>query len=84
MQTRLEVADNSGAKTVMCIKVLGGIRIGKPSTGHAVLLPPEYIGWIEPTGGNQHRRRPVVAGTPVQEVGMETPPDSETASRGAC
>ncbi len=26
MQTRLEVADNSGAKTVMCIKVLGGTR----------------------------------------------------------
>jgi large subunit ribosomal protein L14 len=26
MQTRLEVADNSGAKSVMCIKVLGGTR----------------------------------------------------------
>jgi large subunit ribosomal protein L14 len=26
MQTRLEVADNSGAKTVMCVKVLGGTR----------------------------------------------------------
>jgi large subunit ribosomal protein L14 len=26
MQTRLEVADNSGAKTVMCIKILGGTR----------------------------------------------------------
>jgi len=26
MQTRLDVADNSGAKTVMCIKVLGGTR----------------------------------------------------------
>lgn len=24
MQTRLEIADNSGAKSVMCIKVLGG------------------------------------------------------------
>ena len=24
MQTRLDVADNSGAKEVMCIKVLGG------------------------------------------------------------
>lgn len=26
MQTRLDVADNSGAKKVMCIKVLGGTR----------------------------------------------------------
>jgi len=26
MQSRLEVADNSGAKSVMCIKVLGGTR----------------------------------------------------------
>ena len=26
MQTRLEVADNSGAKTVQCIKVLGGSK----------------------------------------------------------
>jgi large subunit ribosomal protein L14 len=26
MQTRLDVADNSGAKRVMCIKVLGGSR----------------------------------------------------------
>jgi large subunit ribosomal protein L14 len=26
MQTRLDVADNTGAKTVMCIKVLGGSR----------------------------------------------------------
>ncbi len=25
-QTRLDVADNTGAKTVMCIKVLGGTR----------------------------------------------------------
>ena len=26
MQTRLDVADNTGAKSVMCIKVLGGTR----------------------------------------------------------
>ena len=26
MQTRLQVADNTGAKSVMCIKVLGGTR----------------------------------------------------------
>ena len=26
MQSRLDVADNTGAKSVMCIKVLGGTR----------------------------------------------------------
>ena len=26
MQTRLEVADNTGARNVMCIKVLGGSK----------------------------------------------------------
>ena len=26
MQSRLDVADNTGAKTVMCIKVLGGSK----------------------------------------------------------
>ena len=26
MQSRLEVADNTGARSVMCIKVLGGLK----------------------------------------------------------
>jgi len=29
MQTNLEVADNSGARRVMCIKVLGGSPVGQ-------------------------------------------------------
>ena len=31
MQTRLNVADNTGAKEVMCIKVLGGTRRRTPA-----------------------------------------------------
>ena len=36
MQTRLNVADNTGAKEVMCIKVLGGSRAsrGRPGRRH--------------------------------------------------
>ena len=33
MQTRLDVADNTGAKELYCIKVLGGSR--KPGRGSA-------------------------------------------------
>jgi large subunit ribosomal protein L14 len=37
MQTRLEVADNSGAKTVMCIKVLGGTRKRYAKVGDVIV-----------------------------------------------
>ena len=30
-QTRLKVADNSGAKEIMCIRVLGGSAVTAPS-----------------------------------------------------
>ena len=33
MQSRLDVADNSGAKDVMCIKVLGGSKRRYASIG---------------------------------------------------
>ena len=36
MQTRLDVADNSGAKSVMCIKVLGGTRRKYASLGDVI------------------------------------------------
>ena len=50
MQTMLEVADNTGARRVMCIKVLGGSKrryahIGDV-TNAAVLLNPK----LEPIG----------------------------------
>ena len=38
MQTRLNVADNSGAKEVMCIKVLGGSKRRFASIGDIIIV----------------------------------------------
>ena len=38
MQTRLDVADNSGARSVMCIKVLGGSRRRYASIGDIIVV----------------------------------------------
>ena len=38
MQTRLNVADNSGAKEVMCIKVLGGSKRRFASIGDIIVV----------------------------------------------
>ncbi|MFN7728430.1 MAG: 50S ribosomal protein L14 [Bdellovibrio sp.] len=38
MQTRLNVADNSGAKEVMCIKVLGGSKRRYASIGDVIVV----------------------------------------------
>ena len=38
MQTNLDVADNSGARRVMCIKVLGGSKRKYPSVGDIIVV----------------------------------------------
>lgn len=38
MQTRLEVADNSGARTVQCIKVLGGSKRMTAHLGDVIVV----------------------------------------------
>ena len=38
MQTTLDVADNSGAKRVMCIKVLGGTKRKYASIGDVIVV----------------------------------------------
>ena len=38
MNTRLDVADNSGARSVMCIKVLGGSRRRYASIGDVIVV----------------------------------------------
>jgi large subunit ribosomal protein L14 len=38
MQTKLKVADNSGAKTLFCIKVLGGTRRRYASVGDVIVV----------------------------------------------
>jgi len=43
MQTRLNVADNSGAKEVMCIKVLGGTRRRWASLGDVIICSVKSV-----------------------------------------
>jgi len=38
MRSRLDVADNSGARSVMCIKVLGGSRRRYASVGDVIVI----------------------------------------------
>ena len=38
MQTRLEVADNSGARVVQCIKVLGGSKHMEAAVGDVIVV----------------------------------------------
>jgi large subunit ribosomal protein L14 len=38
MRTRLDVADNSGAKSIMCIKVLGGSRRRYATVGDTIVV----------------------------------------------
>lgn len=38
MQTKLDVADNSGAKQVQCIKVLGGSKRRTASVGDIIVV----------------------------------------------
>ena len=38
MQTRLDVADNSGARSVMCIKVLGGSKRKYATIGDVIVV----------------------------------------------
>lgn len=38
MQTKLDVADNSGARSVMCIKVLGGSKRKFASVGDVIVV----------------------------------------------
>ncbi len=38
MQSRLSIADNSGAKSVMCIKVLGGSHRRSASVGDVIVV----------------------------------------------
>ena len=38
MQSRLEVADNTGAKSVMCIKVLGGSKRRYATVGDVIVV----------------------------------------------
>ena len=60
MTTTLDVADNSGAKKVMCIKVLGGSRRNYASIGDVIVVSikeaiPERQGEEGRRGQGRHR-----------------------------
>ena len=43
MQTKLDVADNSGAKEVKCIKVLGGSKKMTASIGDVIVIAAQQV-----------------------------------------
>jgi large subunit ribosomal protein L14 len=61
MQTRLTVADNTGAKEVMCIKVLGGSRRRVASLGDIVVCSVKSV-----IAGSEIKKGQVVKGVVVR------------------
>lgn len=61
MQTRLNVADNTGAKEVMCIKVLGGSRRRVASLGDIVICSVKSV-----IAGSELKKGAVVRGVIVR------------------
>ncbi len=64
MQTRLAVADNTGAKEVMCIKVLGGSRKRTAGLGDIIICSVKSVipgSEIKKKAGRQGRDRPLPA-----------------------
>ena len=51
MQSNLDVADNSGARRVMCIKVLGGSKRKYASVGDIIVV--SIKDWIFRTNGSE-------------------------------
>ena len=56
-QTRLKVADNTGAKEIMCIRVLGGSRVKWGSVGDVIMASVKYAN----PGGNEKKGEVVCA-----------------------
>jgi large subunit ribosomal protein L14 len=61
MQTRLNVADNTGAKEVMCIKVLGGSRRRTAGLGDVVVCSVKSV-----IAGSDVKKGAVVKGVVVR------------------
>jgi large subunit ribosomal protein L14 len=56
MQTNLDVADNSGARRVMCIKVIGGSKRRYASIGDVIIVSiKDAIPWGRVKKGDVHR-----------------------------
>ncbi len=61
MQTRLDVADNTGAKEVMCIKVLGGTNRRWAGLGDVVVCSVKTV-----IAGSDIKKKSVVKGVVVR------------------
>jgi len=61
MQTRLDVADNTGAKEVMCIKVLGGTHRRTGGLGDIVVCSVKSV-----IAGSEVKKKSVVRGVIVR------------------
>ena len=69
-QTRLKVADNSGAKEIMCIKVLGGSFRRDGSIGDVIVASVKTA-----TPGGQVKKGDVVKAVIVRQVKSKRRPD---------
>ena len=74
-QTKLKVADNSGAKQVMCIKVLGGSKRRYANIGDIIAVTVKEA---SPTG--QVKRKSVVRAVVVRTVKGISRPDGTRLS----
>jgi ribosomal protein L14 len=88
MQTNLEVADNSGARRVMCIKVLGGAKRRYASVGDTIVVSvKEAIPRGRVKKGDVVRAivvrtaRTSSARTVPSSASTRTPPSSSTSKR---
>ena len=69
MQTNLDVADNSGARRVQCIKVLGGSKRRFASVGDVIIVSvKEAIPRGRVKKGDIHRAVIVRTATPIRRV----------------
>ena len=69
-QTRLKVADNSGAKEIMCIRVLGGSFRRDGSIGDVIVASVKTA-----TPGGQGKKGDVVKAVIVRQVKSKRRPD---------
>ena len=70
-QTRLKVADNSGAKEIMCIRVLGGSSRKFAGIGDVIVASVKTA-----TPGGTVKKKDVVKAVVVRTVSETTRPDS--------
>ena len=69
-QTRLKVADNSGAKEIMCIRILGGSKVKSANIGDVIVASVKTA-----TPGGAVKKKEVVRAVIVRSVAVVQRPD---------